>query len=35
MNEIIERFWRKWQKEYFINLRESNKIKTSKTSLSR
>ena len=35
MNEIIERFWRKWQKEYFINLRESNKIKTSKSSLSR
>ena len=33
MNKIIERFWRKWQKEYLINLRESHKMKTSKKSL--
>ena len=31
MNKIIERFWRKWQKEYLINLRESHKMKTSKS----
>ena len=30
MNKSIERFWRKWQKEYLINLRESHKMKTSK-----
>ena len=33
MNKIIERFWKKWQKEYLINLRESHKMKTSKKSL--
>ena len=33
MNKIIEKFWRKWQKEYLINLRESHKMKTSKKSL--
>ena len=33
MNKIIQRFWRKWQKEYLINLRESHKIKASKKSL--
>ena len=33
MKKIIERFWRKWQKEYFINLRESHKMKTNKKSL--
>ena len=33
MNKIIERFWRKWQKKYLINLRESHKMKTSKKSL--
>ena len=33
MNQIIGRFWRKWQKEYLINLRESLKMKTSKKSL--
>ena len=32
MNKIIERFWRKWHKEYFINLRDSRKMKTSKKS---
>ena len=35
MNKIIERFWRKWQKEHLINLRESHKRKTSKKSLKR
>ena len=33
MNKIIARFWRKWQKEYLINLRESHKMKISKKSL--
>ena len=33
MNKIIKRFWRKWQKEYLINLRESQKMNTSKKSL--
>ena len=33
MNIIIKRFWRKWQKEYLINLRESHKMNTSKESL--
>ena len=33
MNKIIERSWRKWQKEYFINVRKSHKMKTSKKSL--
>ena len=33
MNKIIKRFWRKWQKEYLINLRESHKMNTSKESL--
>ena len=33
MNKIVDRFWRKWQKEYLINLRESHKMKTSKKSL--
>ena len=33
MNKIITRFWRKWQKEYLINLRESHKMNTSKKSL--
>ena len=33
MNKIIERSWRKWQKEYFINVRKSHKMKTSKRSL--
>ena len=29
----MERFWRKWQKEYLINLKESHKMKISKKSL--
>ena len=33
MNKIIERSWRKWQREYFINVRKSHKMKTSKKSL--
>ena len=33
MNRLIERFWRKWQKEYLINLRQSHKMKTSKKSI--
>ena len=33
MNKIIDRFWKKWQKEYLINLRESHKMKTNKKSV--
>ena len=33
MNKIIERFWRKCQKKYLTNLRESHKMNTSKKSL--
>ena len=33
MNKFIERFWRKWKKEYLINLKQSHKMKTSKRSL--
>ena len=33
MNKVIERFWRKCQKEYWISLRESHKMKASKKSL--
>ena len=33
MNKIIERFWRKWKKEYLIHLRDSHKMKTSRKSL--
>ena len=33
MNKIIERFWRKCQKKYLTNLRESHKMNTSEKSL--
>ena len=33
MNKIINRFWKRWQKEYLINLRETHKLKTRKKSL--
>ena len=29
MDNIIERFWRKWQKDYMINLREPHKMRAS------